>query len=168
MPTHGQITFGPGLYIFSGFFILIGLLGIWMMIDTTRAKRRLNKSMNHIPHEPLSVYALCGGLYAAAFLAAILLYAINAKQTLFMIFPLAGPILVLVELAYLLRVVFPKSAPAASSAKEPKRPQHPDAIKPKPDEAEDEEETFLPSYSEEKTPAPATSKSKSKPTKEKS
>lgn len=111
MPDHGTIGFGPGLYIFSGLFVVIGILGVWMMIDTTRAKRRDNKQLHHIPHEPLSVYALCGGLYMALFLLMVVMIAITGKLS-----PLAMGVLfaalpmVVIELAYLLRVVFPKPA----------------------------------------------------------
>jgi len=108
MAPHGQIGFGPGLYIFFGTFILLAVCGVWMMLDTTRAKRKRRKADEHIPREPLSFYALCGGLYTAFFLLVMVLTVAGARQTFTMGVLITAPLMVLVELAYLLRVVYPK------------------------------------------------------------
>ncbi|MCL2332674.1 MAG: hypothetical protein FWC54_04215 [Actinomycetia bacterium] len=108
MAPHGEIGFGAGLYVFFSIFILLAICGVWMMLDTTRAKRRLRRELEHIPREPLSVYALCGGLYTVLFLLVIALTVAGARQTLTMIVLIAAPLMIVVELAYLLRVVYPK------------------------------------------------------------
>jgi L-asparagine transporter-like permease len=108
MAPHGQIGFGPGLYLFSATFIVIALLGVWMMIDTTRTKRRLRKEQEQIPREPLSFYALCGGLYTALFLVMVIFLILGAQQTFTMLVLFTAPLMIIVELAYLLRVVYPK------------------------------------------------------------
>jgi len=108
MAPHGQIGFGPGLYIFSATFIVIAILGIWMMLDTTRPARRRRKAAEHIPREPLSFYALCGGLYMALFLVMVIFLVLGAQQTFTMIVLFTAPIMIVIELAYLLRVVYPK------------------------------------------------------------
>jgi len=110
MPVKVDLL-GPGMYIFFAFFVLIGIFGIWMMIDTMRAKRRSRKMFHNVPREPLSIYALCGGLYMVLLLLMIVLIAVFNKQNILaMVVLFAAPILVIVELAYLLRVVYPKPA----------------------------------------------------------
>ncbi|MCL2882156.1 MAG: hypothetical protein FWF45_04615 [Coriobacteriia bacterium] len=118
----GQISLlGPGMYIFFAFFILIGIFGVWMMIDTMRSKRRNRKMFHNVPREPLSIYALCGGLYMVLLLLMIVLIAVYNKQNaLAMVVLFAAPILVIAELAYLLRVVYPKPAKPAPKAKKDK------------------------------------------------
>jgi len=115
---HGDINIiGPGMYVFFGLFVLIAACGVWMMIDSARAKRRNRKMFHHIPREPLSVYRLCGGIYMALFLLMIVLIAATSKPSnLAMVVLIAAPFMVIVELAYLLRVVYPKPAKEGSSS----------------------------------------------------
>jgi L-asparagine transporter-like permease len=108
MSSHGDIGFGPGYYIFVSVFIMAAVCGVWMMIDTLRAKRRQQKTQHHIPREPLSVYALAGGLYAALLLLVFVLSLAGATQTFAMAVVVATPFMLGAELAYLLRVVYPK------------------------------------------------------------
>lgn len=160
---HGAIDIiGPGMYVFFGFFVVVAACGVWMMIDSARAKRRNNKIFHHVPHEPLSVYRLCGGIYTIVFLLMVLLTIIQAKQTsLSMIVLLAAPFMVIIELAYLLRVVYPKPSKlateqvAAMGEKSEEQNKKHNAGKKKL-----EEDNFF-DQPEEKEPSPKSSKDKS-------
>jgi len=115
---------GPGMYVFFGLFVLIAVFGVWMMIDTTRPKRRLNKKLNHIPHEPLSAYVLCGGLYMALFLLMLVLIAASGKQSpVAMAVLFVAPFMAVIEVAYLLRVVYPKPVKEQAGKKPGKKQQ---------------------------------------------
>ncbi|MCL2655646.1 MAG: hypothetical protein FWD65_08190 [Coriobacteriia bacterium] len=133
MAPHGQFSFTPGLYIFSGFFILVAILGVWMMIDTTRKKRRNRKTFHNIPREPLLFYAFCGGLYMVLWLVMFIMLATSGAQssagmTLMTVILVAAIFMVVVELAYLLRVVYPKAAKAAGKPGPGKTKKQPVAV----------------------------------------
>ncbi len=108
---HGGVSFSAGFYIFGAFFLAVAACGVWMMIDTMRPKRRKQKAFKNIPREPLEIYALLGGVYAVLILLIyVLSFTAGAPTVLSMIALPGAPIMIAVELAYLLRVVVPKAS----------------------------------------------------------
>jgi ABC-type nickel/cobalt efflux system permease component RcnA len=106
---HGGLNFTSGFYIFGAIFVLIAGLGVWMMVDTMRPKRRKQKAFKNIPREPLAIYACFGGLYAVLILLIwVLSLSTGAPDAMSMIALAGVPLMILVEMTYLLRVAFPK------------------------------------------------------------
>ena len=109
MPAHGEMGLSTGYYLINVGFILVAALGVWMMIDTMRAKRRSRKQLENIPREPLMCYALLGGIYAILLLLTFALALANVRQSPAMAVVIGAPVMIALELVYLLRVVYPKS-----------------------------------------------------------
>ncbi|MBK5211835.1 MAG: hypothetical protein JJE36_05965 [Coriobacteriia bacterium] len=105
---HGDVTFGAGYYAIIGIYILVAVAALVLIFDARRERRIVVpvsfRAAGH-KREPLIVYQIIAGIYVLVFIAA---------QFSFVPGPVKGaaiisiPLMIITELAYLLRVVFPK------------------------------------------------------------
>lgn len=105
---HGDITFSAGYYAIIGVYIIVAVAALALIFDARREKRTavpLGFRAAGRKREPLIVYQIIAGIYVVVFIA---------SQFSFVPGPVRGaaiisiPLMIFAELAYLLRVVFPK------------------------------------------------------------
>lgn len=107
MDGHGEITFSLGFYILQALYLLIALGALAIIIDAMRAKRsakraELRAAGRHI--EPLWIYQILAGIYLAFFL--LIQFDVFSGKVGYITGGVAYALIL--EVAYLLRVVFPK------------------------------------------------------------
>lgn len=118
---HGDVTFSAGYYVIIGVYIIVAVAALILIFDARREKRTavpLAFKAAGRKREPLIVYQAIAGIYVLVFIA---------SQFPFVPGPVKGaaiisiPLMIFVELAYLLRVVFPKvsDGPTAVSERQP-------------------------------------------------
>lgn len=104
---HGDVQLGGPVWLFAQLVVLLAIvLNLFVLVDSLRPKRRADAAAR-LP-EPLWVYAA----FSAIFLGlSLVVTVIPGLQVTAAAVPLATPLALVVGVAYLLRVVFPKPAP---------------------------------------------------------
>ena len=102
---HGDITLGPGYYIIIGTYVLVSVGCLAIIIDAMRPKRTDAIAALGRKREPVWIYQILAGIY----LIIIALAQFTGMPHVFKAAAIfAIPVTIAVEIAYLLRVVFPK------------------------------------------------------------
>lgn len=105
---HGDLKLSAGYYIIIGIYVLVALGALGVIIDAMRPKRsqaRTSLKAAGIKREPLWLYQVFAGLYLLVF---ILSQFPSTPHQFKAVAIFAIPVMVAFEVAYLLRVVFPK------------------------------------------------------------
>lgn len=117
--SHGNITFSVWYYIIIAIYVVIALGAIAIIFDAMRAKRtRAFADLQRAGHrrEPLWLYQVFAGLYLLVFIFAQFPSTPHQFKAV-AIFSI--PVMIAFELAYLLRVVFPKYVTNESPSLDP-------------------------------------------------
>ena len=116
---HGDMILGPGYYILTAIYVIVAGAALAVIIDAMRPKRsqqRASLRRAGIKREPLWLFQIFAGLYLLVFIFA----QFPATPHWFKAVAIfAIPVMIAFEIAYLLRVVFPKyvTSETASSAR---------------------------------------------------
>lgn len=119
--SHGNITFSVWYYVIIAIYVVIAIGAIAIIFDAMRAKRtQAFADLRRAGHkrEPLWLYQVFSGLYLLVF---ILAQFPSTPHQFKAVAIFAIPVMIAFELAYLLRVVFPKyvtDEPAAPASDE--------------------------------------------------
>jgi hypothetical protein len=102
------VTLGGPLWVVATFLILAGvLLALFVLVDSARPVRRAMVAATGRPREPLWAYTVLN----AAFLGTLLVVQFVPGLQLAAAIPaIATPFVLVAGIAYLLRVVFPRSS----------------------------------------------------------
>lgn len=121
---HGDISLGPGYYIIIGIYVLVAAGALAIIIDAMRPKRTDAIKALGRRREPVWLYQILSGVYLVVF-ALAQFSGMPHQFKAAAIF--AIPVMVAVEIAYLLRVVFPKQ-PANKPAEQQAEQSAPTSI----------------------------------------
>lgn len=116
--THSDVGFGPGYYVLGGIAALIMLCALALVIDPMRSKRSSAYEIYlkaGARKAPLYIYQILGLLYV---LISILAAVPSFRDKLAMISVVGLPIILITEIVYLLRVVYPKPLATPTSVEE--------------------------------------------------
>lgn len=102
---HGDISLGPGYYIIIGLYVLVAIGALALIVDAMRPKRTDALKALGRRREPVWIYQILAGMYLAVFVLAQF-KGLSGVIKLAAVFSI--PVILAVEIAYLLRVVFPK------------------------------------------------------------
>ena len=105
---HGDLKLSAGYYIIIGIYVLVAVGALAVIIDAMRPKRshaRASLKAAGIKREPLWFYQIFAGLYLLVF---VLSQFSSTPHQFKAVAIFAIPVMVAFEVAYLLRVIFPK------------------------------------------------------------
>lgn len=107
---HGDMKFGPGYYIIIGIYVLVAVSALFIIFDAMRPKRSdtiARLKAQGLRRGPLWIYQILAGIYLIVFILAqfpVTPHQFKAAAVL------SIPLMVAVDIVYLLRVVFPKQS----------------------------------------------------------